>query len=131
MGFLRPLMTFGSALLLSTYSFAAKVNPTQGQVLVNNGLGYQQVGSSVEAGPGATVVANPGGMAQIVYPDGCVVAVQPGSVFTIAPESPCVAQGGQDTAGPSGAVLAAGAVVVGGGVAAVLLLNNGDKASSP
>jgi hypothetical protein len=31
----------------------------------------------------------PGGTATVVYDDGCKVAVQPGSVTTIAPLSPC------------------------------------------
>ena len=74
----RPRVAFISAALFSTSSFAATVNATQGQVLVNQGQGYQQVPGSVEAGPGATVVVNPGGSAQILYPDGCSVAVQRG-----------------------------------------------------
>jgi hypothetical protein len=108
------------------------VNATQGQVLVNQGSGYQQVAGSVDVGSGSTVVVNPGGSAQIVYPDGCSVAVQPGSVYTIAPQSPCLAQGGGETSsGLNGTTLAIGAVVVGGGVAALLLLSNGDKSASP
>ena len=127
----RPLVALLSVTLFSTSSFAAMVNATQGQVLVNQGSGYQQVAGSVEAGPGARVVANPGGSAQILYDDGCAVLVQPGSVYTIAAESPCLAQGGEATTGPSGAALAIGAVIVGGGVAALLLLNNKDKSTSP
>ena len=127
----RPLVAFVAAALFSTSSFAAMVNVTQGQVLVNQGSGYQQVAGSVDVGPGATVVVNPGGSAQILYPDGCSVAVQPGSVYTIAPQSPCLAQGGETSSGLSGTTLAIGAVVVGGGVAALLLLNNKDKSTSP
>jgi len=127
----RPLLAFVCAAAFSTSSHAAVVNATQGQVLVNQGSGYQQVAGSIEASPGATVVVNPGGAAQIVYPDGCSVAVQPGSVYTIAPQSPCLAQNGQATTGMNGTTLALGAVVVGGGVAALLLLNNNDKAASP
>ncbi len=128
----RPVLAFLSAWLFTTSAFAAMVNATQGQVLVNQGSGYQQVAGSVDVGPGTTVVVNPGGGAQIVYPDGCAVAVQPGSVYTIAPQSPCLAQGGGEaTSGPNGTTLAIGAVVVGGGVAALLLLNDGDKSASP
>jgi hypothetical protein len=127
----RPLVAFVCAASFSTSSLAAVVNATQGQVLVNQGSGYQQVAGSIEASPGATVVVNPGGAAQIVYPDGCSVAVQPGSVYTIAPQSPCLAQNGQATTGVNGTTLALGAVVVGGGVAALLLLNSNDKAASP
>jgi hypothetical protein len=127
----RPLLAFLSAALLSTSSFAATISATQGQVLVNQGSGYQQVVGSVDVGSGATIVVNPGGSAQIVYPDGCAVAVQPGSVYTISPQSPCLAQGGQTTTGVNGTTLALGAVVVGGGVAALLLLNSSDKSASP
>src|SRR3990172_1743800 len=125
----RPVVALLSAALFSTSSFAAMVNATQGQVLVNQGSGYQQVAGSVEVGPGGTVVVNPGGSAQILYPDGCSVAVQPGSVYTIAPQSPCLAQGGEPSSGLNGTTLAIGAVVVGGGVAALLLLK--DKSASP
>jgi hypothetical protein len=127
----RPLLAFLSAALLSTSSLAATISATQGQVLVNQGSGYQQVVGSVDVGSGATIVVNPGGSAQIVYPDGCAVAVQPGSVYTISPQSPCLAQGGQTTTGVNGTTLALGAVVVGGGVAALLLLNSSDKSASP
>ena len=99
--------------------------------MVNQGSGYLQVVGATDAGPGATVVVNPGGSAQIVYPDGCSVAVQPGSVYTISPQSPCLAQGDQTTSGVNGTTLALGAVVVGGGVAALLLLNSKDKSASP
>jgi hypothetical protein len=130
----RPLAAFVSVslALFSTSAFAATVSATQGQVLVNQGSGYQQVAGSLDVGPGATVVVNPGGSGQIVYPDGCAVLIEPGSIYTISPQSPCLAQdGGQATSGPSGTTLAIGAVVVGGGVAALLLLNNKDKSASP
>jgi hypothetical protein len=127
----RSLFALVCAFLFSASSFAAMVNTTQGQVLVNTGQGYRQVAGSVEAGPGATVVVNPGGNAQVVYPDGCAVNVQPGSVYTVASESPCLAGGADTTTGSGGAALALGAVLVGGGVAAVLLLSDKDKSSSP
>jgi hypothetical protein len=130
MRILRAFLPFIAGTLLSTSSFAATVNATQGQVLVNQGQGYQQVAGSAEIGPGATVVVNPGGSAQIVYPDGCAVTVDPGSVYTIAPQSPCLPQDPQTSPGLSGASLAVGAVIVGGGVAALLLLKK-DKPASP
>jgi hypothetical protein len=108
------------------------VNATVGQVLVNQGSGYQQVVGSSDVKAGSTVVVNPGGSAQILYPDGCSVSVQPGSVYTIQSQSPCLAaDGGQaSSSGVSGTTLAVGAVVIGGGVAALVLLNK-DKSASP
>jgi hypothetical protein len=114
-----------SSICLSTASFAATVNATSGQVLVNKGEGYRQVAGSTQANPGASVVANPGGSGQIVYSDQCIVEVLPGSVYVVAEQSPCV------TGLLSPGTFAIGAVVVGGGVAAYLLLGNKDKGPSP
>ena len=78
-----------SSLAVASSAYSATVNATQGQVLLNLGQGYRQVTGSAEAGPGAIVVANPGGSAQVVYPDGCSITVTPGMVYTIAPQGPC------------------------------------------
>ena len=133
-------------------AFAAQVRATGGQVLINRGEGYKMVAGTVQGGPGDTIVANPGGSAQIVYPDGCVVDVLPGSVAVINAQSPCSAAnttvttgstttssttsdtptdgGSGGSSGISGTALALGAVAVGGGVGAALLLGK-DKSSSP
>jgi hypothetical protein len=87
------LTAFIAVVSLSVNSFAATVTATQGQVLINRGQGYQLVTTSVQASAGAIVIANPGGSAEVSYPDGCRVNVMPGAVVTIAPESPCKAQG--------------------------------------
>jgi hypothetical protein len=120
-----------SGVSLSTPSFAATVNPIDGQVLVNQGVGYRRVTGSTEASPGSTVVVNPGGSAQIVYPDGCVVEVQPGAVVTIQEVSPCsTAPQQQPGFGLNTTTLAIGAVAVGGGIAAIILSQK-DKSASP
>ncbi len=116
------------SIALSVQALAATVNTTSGQVLLNRGEGYKLVTGSAQADVGDTVVANPGGSAQIVYPDGCAVDVVPGAVTTIAAQSPCTTAGGT---GPSATTFAIGAVVVGGGVGAALLLQNKDKSASP
>ena len=133
-------------------AFAATVRATGGQVLINRGEGYKMVAGTVPGGPGDTIVANPGGSAQIVYPDGCVIEVLPGSVAVINAQSPCSSanntvttgsttttaatepagpsDGGGGGSGISGTALALGAVAVGGGVGAALFLGK-DKSSSP
>ena len=134
-------------------ALAATVRATGGQVLINRGEGYKMVAGTVNGGPGDTIVANPGGSAQIVYPDGCVIDVLPGSVAVINAQSPCSASnttvtsgsatttsttpeplstdgGGGGGSGISGTALALGAVAVGGGVGAALFLGK-DKSSSP
>jgi hypothetical protein len=80
------------------------VNALQGQVLVNTGQGYRLVDGSIQLEAGATVVANPGAVAQVVYGGGCTVTVQPGSVYQIAGGAPC----GTARPVPSGALADAG-----------------------
>jgi hypothetical protein len=142
------------AISFAGQAFAATVRATGGQVLINRGEGYKMVAGQVQGGPGDTIVANPGGSAQILYPDGCVVDVMPGSVAVINAQSPCSAanntvtsgsvttsatapetpvdtgSGGGGGSGVSGTALALGTVAVGGGVGAALLLGK-DKSSSP
>ena len=114
-----------------TPSFAATVSVVQGQVLVNRGQGYEQVVGTTSANPGDTIVVNPGGSAQVVYPDGCTVPVVPGSVVSVASQSPCLVTGATETTGVNATTLAIGAAVVAGGVGAVILLNQKDKSASP
>ncbi len=108
-------------------AIAATVSTQQGQVLVNAGQGYRQVAGAVQAGAGASVVANPGGLGQVTYPDGCTVTVEPGTVYTIAQESPCNA----GPVGLNGTTFVLGAVAVGGIGAAAIIVGNKDKAASP
>jgi hypothetical protein len=127
-----------AALSLSGPARAATVNAVQGQVLVNSGQGYRLVDGSAQLGAGATVVANPGAVAHVVYPGGCTVTVQPGSVYRVAAQAPC--QTGEPTkiaglndskdASSSGSGnssttywLIGGAVAAGAGGAALYFLN--------
>lgn len=86
----RPLVgAFCLAMLLSTSSWAATVEPGQGNLTINQGQGFQPVNSRVDANVGDSVMVAPGGTATVVYDDGCKVQIQPDSVTTIAPISPC------------------------------------------
>jgi hypothetical protein len=89
---------------------AATVNALQGQVLVNTGYGYRLVDGSIQLEAGATVVANPGAVAQVAYGGGCTVTVQPGSVYQIAGGVPC----GRAQSAPPGAPADAGGSSAGG-----------------
>jgi hypothetical protein len=132
-----------AALLVITtagQALAATVNATSGQVLINRGEGYMMVAGSTQANAGDTIVVNPGGSAQIMYPDGCVVDVSPGSVATVLAQSPCGSGGGGSSSSTetaatnsgsnNGTLFAIGALAVGGGVAAALFLQK-DKSASP
>jgi hypothetical protein len=107
-------------------------------VLINRGEGYMMVAGSTQANTGDTIVVNPGGSAQIVYPDGCVIDVSPGSVATVSAQSPCGGGGSSsstetaatNSGSNNGTLFAIGALAVGGGVAAALLLQK-DKSASP
>jgi hypothetical protein len=79
----------GCSVLLVSTSWAATIEPVQGNLSLNQGRGFQPINSRVDANVGDTVVVGPGGAAAVTYPDGCKVPVQPGAVTTIAPLSPC------------------------------------------
>jgi hypothetical protein len=79
----------GCALLLASAAGAATIEPVQGNLSLNQGQGFQPVNSRVNANVGDTVMVGPGGAAAVTYPDGCKVPVQPGTVTSIAPLSPC------------------------------------------
>lgn len=82
-------MAVGLGLLASVESWAATVEPVQGDLSLNQGQGFQRVDGRIDAKVGDSVMVSPDGAATVVYPDGCQVSVQPGAVTTIAPLSPC------------------------------------------
>lgn len=115
-------------MLAATPSFAATVTSLQGQVLVNTGNGYRPLTGSAELPIGASVVANPGALAQVSFPDGCGVQISPGSVFTVGQISPCAANANTGTGGIN--PLAVGVAVL-GGAGAVIMLSQSQKSASP
>ncbi len=128
---LFALIGVASMTLASVAASAATLDSIQGEVLVNRGGGYEVVNGPTELKPGDSAMANPGGSAQVVYADGSVVPVQPGSVVTVG-ETATAAGGGLSTS-----TLVVGGLVVAGGVGlAVALSNKGsdskdDKPASP
>ena len=98
---------------------AATLDSIQGRVQVNSGSGFHQVVGATEVAPGTSVMASPGGGAEIFYSDGCRIPVRPGSVAVVAPISPCAQGQGNpgDVPGTSDNVAHYGVV----GVAAFLL----------
>jgi hypothetical protein len=108
------ILCFGMALLAGTVSQAAIIEPVQGKLSLNQGQGFQKVNSRIEANVGDSVMVSPKGSATVSYPDGCKVDVQPGTVMTIAPLSPC-ASGSYAADQSRGNVY-----VIGAGIAAAL-----------
>jgi hypothetical protein len=73
-------------------SLAATVDGVQGQVEINRGAGFTPVVAGTDAKVGDILMANPGGSARVVYPDGCAVEIRPGGVVSIGAQSPCHAR---------------------------------------
>lgn len=110
---------------VSSVVSAATLQVTQGVVQINRGQGFEPVTGSSPVNPGDVVTVQPGGNAQVVYPDGSIQPVQPGSVATVGPgaTAPATAGGQQvltQAANPSpgaGAGGTAGGGAAGGGAA--------------
>ena len=118
------------ALLLSSSTWAATLEPGQGNLVINQGQGFQPVNSRIDANVGDSVMVGPGGSASLVYADGCKVDVQPGSVTTIAPLSPCAA-GSNAQNFDLGTTLLFGALVVGVGVGAGIAASHTPSSPGP
>jgi hypothetical protein len=115
------------AMLLSTSSWAATVEPGQGNLTINQGQGFQPINSRIDANVGDSVMVAPGGSATVVYDDGCQVNVQPGGVTTIAPISPCAS----GSSAQDGSNNLAGALIMGGAAGAALGLGIYEASQSP
>jgi hypothetical protein len=117
----RPFLgalCFGCAVLLTTASWAATIEPGQGNLSVNQGQGFQPINSRVDANVGDSVMVAPGGTATVVYSDGCKVDVQPGAVTTVAPLYPCATGSYAQDGGNAGGWIMGGAVLGVGAFAA-------------
>lgn len=68
---------------------AARVSPQSGAILVNKGEGFVPVATDIELAPGARVLVQPGGTANIVYAGNCTVRVGQG-FWLVQTTAPCV-----------------------------------------
>jgi hypothetical protein len=120
----------GCSLLLVSASWAATIEPVQGNLSLNQGQGFQPVNSRVNANVGDAVVVGPGGAAAVTYSDGCKVTVQPGAVTTIAPLSPCASGSMADDNNQNGLYflgVAAGFGLAGFGIYEIIHHNNNNS----
>ena len=77
---------FCSALVVSLVTSplsAATLQVTQGKAQINRGQGFEPVTNTSTVNPGDIVTVQPGGNAQIVYPDGTIQPIEPGGVASV------------------------------------------------
>ena len=87
--------TAAAFMLANTAAQATMVQPITGEVMINQGQGYQTIKNPIEAKAGDRVIVNPGEYAKVKYSDGCNIPIQPGAVAIIGAQSPCIAQAQQ------------------------------------
>jgi hypothetical protein len=130
----RRFCAFCVSMLLSSTTWAATIQPGQGDLSLNQGKGFQPINSRIDANVGDTVMVGPGGSATVVYDDGCKVDVKPGAVTTIAPLSPCAS--GSNAQDPNSYWAPVGFIAVVGAVTGVVVYegtksaNNGSAPSA-
>ena len=132
-----------SAVLICGPAFAADAPVAQlgavtGSVMVSqNGKMITANSASLKAGD--RVVASANGSASVKFADGCVVALKPASMITVAAKSPCASGAGlvsassaapQQLAPETAQWVAIGAFVIGGG-ALVAAGENSNNGTSP
>ena len=134
MRFLGSIIVAGGVLLAST-ALAATVSviPADGTpketVFINRGAGFQPIIGATEGRSGDSVMALKTGVAAIVYPDGCKVAVSATTAVVVVQEtSPCIAPLPPEAAGGFGVgKYILGATIVGGVVTAAVLIGGGSN----
>lgn len=105
------------ALLFTSHAQAATVEVIQAKVSVNAGKGFVRVTGSAAVRPGNSVMAGPGGSAEIVYDNGCRQRVEPGSVAVVQQNPQCEVEAIPDDHAALTGLLVVGGVV--GGVIAI------------
>jgi len=120
--------------LMCAATQAAMLQEIKGAVLVDRGGGYDIIDGPTQLNPGDSVIANPGGGAKVIYPDGCTVPVRPGAVIAAQKTSPCSKKGAEqevaeadEGGGLNTTHLLVGGAAVGLGAGAAVLLTADDN----
>jgi hypothetical protein len=76
------------------WAVGTTVQVVRGDVTVRQGDGgFRQINGATEVYTGNQVMVAPGGLAKIVYPDGCVTQVGPGAVASVGKCTPPMTAG--------------------------------------
>jgi len=129
--YLLAALCLSGATVIGSSSWAATIEPGQGNLSVNQGQGFQPINSRVDANVGDSVMVSPGGAATVVYDDGCTVDIQPGAVTTIAPLSPCASGSYAQEGNNNWGAYVVGFGVIGIGVAVGVLASQHTSTASP
>lgn len=97
-----------------------------GNILVNRGGGFSPAAGTESLSTGNRVVANPNSAVTVIYPDGCRVRVNAGTVHTISASPPCRSSLGIDGSAGTYVLGGLGAILVGVGIY-VLVDDDDDK----
>jgi hypothetical protein len=77
----------------ATSTWGAMVLPSQGEVYINSGTGFNVVGTPTEVQVGDKVIVSPQGQAMVSFADGCNIPVGAGQILVVGQASPCAAHG--------------------------------------
>ena len=114
----RLLAAFFLFAVFAQAGHAATISNIQGKVLVNKGNGFVEAQPGTQIAPGDRVMVQPGGSAQVTYPNGAVGSLQPGGIFTLPATPPPVPAGVAAAAAGGGfntAMIIGGIAVLGAG----------------
>jgi len=120
---------------------ATTVKVVEGEVFIGGNDGYDPVLGTAQAKAGDSVMAGEYGVGQIIYENGCVINVRPGTVVSVeaAPPPSCKAADGSTTREPHPEGLATqhillGTAITGGlgiGIYALSQRSSDAKSASP
>lgn len=76
----------------ASIALATTVEVKQGSVSINTGQGFQKISKTTQVPPGTAVMASPGGVAEIIYDDGCRVELTSKAAAVVSPGPACEAR---------------------------------------
>ncbi|MES0385140.1 MAG: hypothetical protein ABUJ98_11210 [Hyphomicrobium sp.] len=85
---IRIVVPLAMSLAWGAEAWAATVEVIEVEVFLRHGVGYERVPGAAQAEAGDSVMAGEFGVGQIIYANGCVITVRPGTVVRVKAEPP-------------------------------------------